>query len=105
MVAKYHGRSVSLDLLRNKSEYGKEGVCLLGLADAAESIGLRSVGAKLTFEQLISDAPLPSILHWNQHHFVVLTPASNKKKLVIADPASGLIELTKEEFLNRGHLL
>ena len=101
MVAKYHGRSVSLEHLRNKAQYGKEGVSMLGLADAAESIGLKSVGAKLNFEQLINDAPLPAILHWNQYHFVVLTPGSTKGKLVIADPANGLIKLDKQEFLKQ----
>ena len=60
MVAKYYGRSISLEHLRNKSQYGKEGVSMLGLADAAESIGLKSIGAKLTLEQLINDAPLPA---------------------------------------------
>jgi len=99
MVAKYHGRSVSLDWLRNKSQYGKNGVSLLGLADAAESIGFKSVGAKLTFDQLINDAPLPAILHWDQYHFVVLTPASNKKNLVVADPANGLLTFDKQDFL------
>lgn len=101
MVAKYYGRSIPLDYLRNKSLYGKEGVSMLGLADAAESISLKSVGAKLTFEQLINDAPLPAILHWDQYHFVVLTPGSSKNKLVIADPAKGLIQLNKDEFLKR----
>lgn len=81
MVAKHYGRNVSLDYLRNKSQYGRQGVSLLGLADAAESISLKSVGAKLTFEQLINDAPLPAILHWDQYHFVVLTPQSSKKKI------------------------
>jgi len=57
--AKYYGRSVSLDLLRNKSQYGKEGVSMLGLPDAAEPIELKPVGAKLTVEQFITDAPLP----------------------------------------------
>ncbi len=99
MVAKYYGRSISLDYLRNKSQYGKAGVSMLGLADAAESIGLKSVGAKLTFETLINDAPLPAIIHWEQYHFVVLTPGSGKNNLVIADPAKGLIKLSKEEFL------
>jgi len=99
MVAKYYGHNISLDYLRNKSQFGKEGVSLLGLADAADSLGLKSIGAKLTFEQLINDAPLPAILHWDQYHFVVLTPQSNKHKLVIADPARGIIILTKEEFL------
>ncbi len=99
MVAKYYGRSVSLDYLRNKSQYGKEGVSMLGLALAAENIGLKSLGAKLTFEQLINDAPLPAILHWNNYHFVVLAPSSTKNKLVIADPTNGIIKLKKEEFL------
>jgi len=99
MVAKYYGRTISLDYLRNKSQYGKEGVSLLGLADTADSIGLKSIGAKLTFEKLIHEAPLPAILHWDQYHFVVLTPQSNKHKLVIADPAKGRVTLTKEEFL------
>lgn len=116
MVAKYHGRSVSLDYLRNKSQYGKQGVSMLGLADAAESIGLKTVGAKLSLEQLINDAPLPTILHWDQYHFVVLykiemhpfakffaTPLSKRRGeggevLVIADPAKGIIKLSKEEF-------
>jgi ATP-binding cassette subfamily B protein len=99
MVAKYYGRVVSLDYLRNKSQYGKEGVSMLGLADAAESIGLKSVGAKLTIDQLINDAPLPAIIHWDQYHFVVLAPGSTKNKFIIADPAKGLIKLNKGEFV------
>lgn len=99
MVSKYYGRSISLDILRKKTQYGKAGVSLLALADAAESIGLKSLGTKLNFEQLINDAPLPAIICWQQYHFVVLTPQSNKKKFIIADPARGLIKLTKEEFL------
>ncbi len=101
MVAKYYGRSTSLDYLRNKSQYCKQGVSLLGLADAAESIGLKSIGAKLSFEQLINDAPLPAIIHWDQYHFVVLIPGSAKNKLIIADPAKGLMILKKNQFLRR----
>jgi len=99
MIAKYHGRSIPLDYLRNKSQYGKGGVSLLGLADAAESLGLKSAGVKQTFDQLVDDAPLPAIIHWEQYHFVVLTPASTKRRLVIADPAKGIIKLNKDDFL------
>jgi len=99
MVAKFYGKSVSLDYLRNKSQYGKEGVSLLGLSEAAESIGLKSIGSKLTFDQLLEDAPLPAIIHWDQYHFVVLTPNSSKKKLIIADPSKGILKMNKEEFL------
>jgi ATP-binding cassette, subfamily B, bacterial len=103
MVAKYFGRSISLDYLRNKSQYGKQGVSMLGLADAAESIGLKTVGAKLSFEQLINDAPLPAIIHWDQYHFVVLVKINRSllrrdDNFVIADPANGLIKLNREDF-------
>lgn len=104
MVSKYYGRSISLEYLRNKSQYGKQGVSMLGLADAAESIGLKSIGAKLNFEQLINEAPLPAIIHWDQYHFVVLikTEKSLLRRddiFIIADPAKGLIKLSKEEFI------
>lgn len=99
MIAKHYGRNISLDYLRNKSELGKMGTSLLGLADAAESIGFKSVGLKLSFDQLIKEAPLPAILHWDQRHFVVLTPGSRQNKLIIADPAKGMIKMNKADFL------
>lgn len=99
MVAKYYGRSISMEYLRNKSQFGKQGVSMLGLADAAESIGLKTVGAKLSFDQLISDAPFPAIIHWDQYHFVVIAPGSTKNRIIIADPAKGIITYNKDEFL------
>ncbi len=89
MVARHYGRSVSLEYLRSKTEYGKQGASLLGLANAAEALGFHAVGAKLTLQQLLQEAPLPAILHWDQHHFVVLTPATKKGQVQIADPAKG----------------
>lgn len=97
MVAKYYGRSVLLTNLRNKSEYGKQGVSMLGLTDAAESLGFKTVGAKLNLKQLINEAPLPCILHWEQNHFVVLYKAT-KKTFTIADPTKGIIKLNQDEF-------
>lgn len=99
MIAKYYGRSIPLEVLCHKARYGKKGVSMLGLSEAAKSIGLKAVGIKLSFEQLINDAPLPAILHYDHYHFVVLIPGSNKKKLIIADPAQGLVELKKKEFI------
>ncbi len=100
MVAKHYGKTVSLDYLRNKAQYGKLGVSMLGLAEAAESIGFQSVGAKLSFEQLINDVPLPAILHWDQIHFVVLTPGATAKKIIIADPGRSVLSISKADFLS-----
>ena len=71
MVAKYYGKTYSLQTLRERCFITREGVSLLGVSDAAEDIGFRTIGIKTSFENLVKDANLPCILHWNQNHFVV----------------------------------
>jgi ATP-binding cassette, subfamily B, bacterial len=100
MVCKHYKKSISIQTLREKTQIGKEGVNLLGISEAAESIGFRSSSVRLTYEELYKDALLPAILHWDQNHFVVAVPQkSNGKKFTVADPAKGIITYTKEEFL------
>jgi ATP-binding cassette subfamily B protein len=98
MVAAHYGRRYSLEGLREKSHISREGVSMLGISEAAEVIGFRTVGARLTFDELI-DAPLPCIVHWNQNHFIVVY-SIKKNKICIADPAVGKIHYTQEEFCN-----
>lgn len=64
MVAKHHGKNFTLQTLRAKSEIGKEGVSLLNIAQAAEDIGFKTLAVKVNFEKLVTDAPLPCIVHW-----------------------------------------
>jgi ATP-binding cassette subfamily B protein len=77
---------------------------MLTLADAAETIGLKAVGVKQSYEQLITEVPLPAVIHWGQYHFVVLVKTKcrfllrRNDKITIADPAKGIIHFTKEEF-------
>ncbi|MFN7654982.1 MAG: peptidase domain-containing ABC transporter [Cyclobacteriaceae bacterium] len=98
MVAKHYGKNYSLKQLRAKSYITREGVSMLGISDAAEAIGFRTLGVKVPFEKLVADAPLPLIVHWNQNHFAVVYKLK-KEKVWVADPAVGLISYTKEEFL------
>ncbi len=97
MIAKHYGRSVSLQSLREKSQIGKEGVSLLGISEAAEAIGFRTVATKLSHTQLTKEMSLPAILHWNQEHFVVLYKIK-RNKFYIADPGKGLLNYTSDEF-------
>ena len=103
MIAKYYGKSYTLQTLRERSFITREGVSMLGVSDAAESIGLKTMGVKITFDQLISDVQLPCILHWNQNHFVVCYKIKRSHdgnaKVYIADPASKKMVYEKEEFL------
>jgi len=99
IVFKHYGKQINLEGIKRAAQIGSTGVSLLGMAEAAEKYGFRTLSARISFEQLLEDAPLPCILHWNQYHFVVLTPDANAKKLTIADPARGLITLTKADFI------
>ena len=100
MVAKYYGKTVALQTLREKTQIGKDGVNILGISEAAESIGFRTRAVKLNYASLVSEALLPCILHWNQQHFVVLY-RFKRRRLFIADPGGEQASLTPEEFLSR----
>ena len=100
MIAKYYGKNYSLQTLREYSFLSREGVSLMGLSDAAESIRLRTVGLRITLEQLKKDVPLPCILYWNQNHFVVCYGIKKQRGrclFQIADPASSLLVYSEAE--------
>ena len=103
MIAKYYGKSYTLQTLRERCFITREGVSMLGISDAAEYIGFRTIGVRISFEQLIKEANLPCILHWNQNHFIVCYRIKRHKNgdvdLYIADPASRNLIYHKDEFL------
>ena len=96
MIAKHYGRNYKQRTLARLCEINREGVSLLGISDAAEKIGFRTLGAKLTIQQL-KEAELPCILHWRQYHFVVLYKIKNHT-YYLADPATGLVTLNEADF-------
>lgn len=99
MIAKYYGKTYSLQSLREKSYITREGVSLLGISDAAEKIGFRTLAAKIPFDQLKEEAPTPFIAHWRQQHFIVVY-GFKKNKVQVVDPAYGHVSYTKKEFLD-----
>ena len=97
IIAKHHGRVISLQKTRQFSETNRLGTNLMCLSNAAETIGFRSIGVKVALEQL-NKAPLPSILHWNENHFIVLYKIK-KEVYYISDPAHGLLKYNKSDFV------
>lgn len=55
MIAKYYGRSYTLQTLRERCFITREGVSMLGISDAAEYIGFRTIGVRISFEQLTEE--------------------------------------------------
>ncbi len=100
MVAKYHGKNVNIQYLREKSMITREGVSLKGISKAAEAIGFRTLGVKVSFEKL-RDAPLPCIVHWDQNHFVVvhqIKKSGKDFKISVADPGTENETYDRKEF-------
>jgi len=101
IVAKYFGKHYNLETLRDLTWKTREGVSLLTISDAAEKIGFRSQGVRITFDK-ITDIPLPAIIHWTQNHFVVLYKIKKRGKKLefhVSDPAHGLLKYSEEEFV------
>jgi ATP-binding cassette subfamily B protein len=98
MVAGFYKKNFLLETIRRRCFITREGVSFLGLSEAADNIGFRTIGVKIPFEMLAESVPLPCIVHWKQKHFVVVYKIT-RDKLWVADPAVGLIKYNREEFI------
>lgn len=99
MISDFHGVAYSLETLALLSKMDEhEGTSLGNISEAAKLIGLYNLAVKINYEELLTKAPYPAILHWDDNHFVVIYKMT-EAKIWIADPARGYMEYTKEEFL------
>lgn len=100
MIAAHYGKRYSLEYICEQASFIRTGISMLGISEVAEKLGFRAIGAKISYAKL-EEMPLPCIVYWNQSHFVVVHKIDKKKQLVyIANPAQGLLKLSKEEFCN-----
>lgn len=99
IISRFYGKNIPLQQIRNLSETTREGSSLLGLSEAAENLGFKSLGIQIDFKTLVEEVPLPCIVHWNKQHFVVVYKIDKTQTVYISDPSYGLITYTKEEFI------
>ncbi|WP_175620881.1 peptidase domain-containing ABC transporter [Chryseobacterium schmidteae] len=102
MVSSHYGKDFGLQYLRDRSFITREGVSLLGISEAADKIGFKTISAKLKTGDFDKEL-LPCILHWNQNHFVVLYKINKniftgKPVYKVADPGHGFVSLSEEKF-------
>jgi ATP-binding cassette subfamily B protein len=108
-VALHYKLPIPVQRMRDLCGTDRVGTNLLGLLQAAESLGFSAKGVKGPFEGL-REVPLPAIAHWINDeglgHFVVLYGV-RESSVVIADPARGIRKLSREEFCRQwtGYLL
>jgi ABC-type bacteriocin/lantibiotic exporter with double-glycine peptidase domain len=96
-IAKHHGRTFTINRIREAVGTGQQGTSLLGLKRGSEILGFKARGVKASAETLNrrSEVPLPAIIHWKGYHWVVLY-GKRGRKYVIADPGVGIRYLSKK---------
>lgn len=98
MIMSFYGRNVPLEILKNLCHINREGVSLLGIEEAAKSLGFVTTTGLLTPDEFFTNHYLPCILHWGDDHFVVIHKITNKYAYV-ADPEKGRLKFKKNEFM------
>lgn len=116
MIARHYGRSIPVQVLREKSQMAREGASLLGMAEAAEAVGFRTMGVEMGLDSLVEQAPLPCVVLWDQNHYVVVHAVKkprpwlrrrrsstsragrSQETFYVADPGKGLLTYSADEF-------
>ncbi|WP_299260751.1 peptidase domain-containing ABC transporter [uncultured Aquimarina sp.] len=98
MISKYHGKSISIKKITDYTETTREGTNMQLLSIAADKIGFRTIGIKISPTQFFEEVPLPVIIYWKTNHFVVVYKVT-KRSVYVADPASTTIKYSKKEFI------
>ena len=105
MIAEYHGKEMPIDQLCEWMHIlPGEGTSALDVAFAGKKLGLKVMAVKISLnkneQHSLFDVPLPCILHWDGHYFVVLYKIKGNK-FFIAHPRLGKIVFDKDEFEKR----
>ena len=98
MVMASFGRKLDLNVLRERYPASMRGMSLSWIGGIAEKEGFLLSGYRAPPESL-GALKLPSILHWQENHFVVLAQYVRNKRVVIHDPSVGVRKLVWSEFV------
>lgn len=70
---RHYGRIIALQTLRSKNKTGNGPASLRHIAEIAESFGLRGRCVEMDYPTLVNNTPLPCIIKWNGHGYVVVS--------------------------------
>jgi ATP-binding cassette, subfamily B, bacterial len=99
MISKFYGRNFSLEHLRDICKITPDGISIKSLMNGAETLGFKTVPASINYQVLQEEAPLPCIAYWRDRHFLVVYDIKGNN-VHVADPAHGLIQYKKNEFID-----
>ena len=105
-ICKQNGYKIGITKIREVAGTDKQGTNAYGVIKAAEDLGFSAKGVRGDKEAFFSEFPLPCIAHvivdGSLLHYVVIHKIT-KKQVIIADPGTGIVKLTPEEFFGEVH--
>src|SRR5258708_7701192 len=96
MILAYHGLWVALETLREACGVSRDGSKASNVLKAARQFGLTAKGFRKE-PATLHELPMPSIIHWNFNHFVVLERLDSDYAC-INDPSVGRRKVGHDEF-------
>lgn len=104
-VARHYGKIISLQTLRGKDKTGKEAASLRSIAEMAEGLGLRARCVQMDYLTMAKNTPLPFIIKWNGHGFVMVSAIVQNQLAIGVDKET--LTVSADEFcrnwLPEGH--
>lgn len=88
-----------MEYLRDICGIKKEGISVYDFIKASEKIGLKSQAYKLSYWKFRNEIPLPCVVHWRNHHFIVVYKITSKY-IYASDPQNGLCRFSLRDFAN-----
>lgn len=97
MICHNYGKDIPLDIINEHVGLTNIGASVKDVYEGLEALHFQSVVVKCRYDKL-EKIPLPAILFWRNNHFVVLYKV-RKNVFFIADPATGKVRFSKNDFL------
>lgn len=100
MISKHYGLKLPIMKIRQAATTDTSGTNILGIKKASEDLGFDCKAYKGTRENLNKDLKFPFIAHTQKDgllHYVVVH-AIKKDKIIVGDPARGIVKYTLDEF-------
>ena len=87
MISSYHGRRIDLNTLRRRHPVSLKGATLRALIQVASQMHFVCRPVRFELDHL-RRLHMPTIVHWDMNHFVVLKSVT-RRGILVHDPASG----------------
>lgn len=95
MLASYYKKEHLLNCLSQQAHNKKTFWSINDILSALRTLGMNPRPVRLELDE-INSLSIPSVLHWNMNHFVLLV-GKKKNKLIIHDPEKGIRHLSLKE--------